>query len=989
MFKFFIAIPLFFACSLFFSQQNQSLHKNVDPKKMEAWVDSVFDSMTLDERIGQLFMIVTDPGTDSQTTNQVLKYIENQKIGGILFAGGALRDQAASTNRYQKASKIPLLISFDGEWGLAMRLPETPRFPKNILLGAVTDNRLIYNYGEEMGRECRKLGVHINFAPVLDVNNNPANPVIGTRSFGEDPQNVAEKGIAYAKGLESTGIMAVGKHFPGHGDTSDDSHKTLPLISHNKEHLNNIELYPFKQFIKNGFAGIMTGHLSVPALDSTSTPASLSPVIVNDLLKKELGFSGLTFTDALDMKGAGSGSLCVRALLAGNDILLKPVNPVAEFDSVKQAIKNGILDIKLIEEKCLKVLRYKYIAGLNNYSPIDTDRLHSDINSNYSKWLIQKLNAEGMTLLKNEDSVVPVKNLAKTKIAVLSIGYEKETTFEETLSLYGKTTCFRIPRNAKETTINSTFSKLANYDLIICAIYSDRMPDYVQLQKLNATKKVILCFFTSPYSMRRFQQNITLSEGVVMAYENTTHSQSAAAQLIMGGIPAKGKLPVSISGLFKTGEGLSTAKTRLSYFSPLEVGISPEKFQKVDSLAKNGIKEKAYPGCQILVAKNGVIIYNKSFGHFDYANTHPVENTDIYDLASITKATATLAALMKLYDANKIKLQDKLSTHIPILKNTDKENITVRSALFHGSGLAPFLPFYRMAIDENSYSGPLYASKRDLTYRVLYDERVYMRTDYKFKSDLVSKTSKSGYGLQVARNFFLNDKFKNLILDEIANSKLRNNTRYLYSDLNFMLLKEAVENISKQKLDEFVENEFFASLGANKTLYNPLSRIDTLKIAPTENDEFLRGQILIGFVEDEAAAFMGGVSGHAGLFSNSNDLAKLLQMYLNNGTYGDMRFFSEATSKLFTMTKSPTSRRGLGFDKPDLENSNISPAGKLTPASAYGHLGYTGTCFWVDPDNQLIYIFLSNRVYPYRGNKKLSQLNIRTDIQDAIYEAIK
>ncbi len=987
--RFFILITFILSCSLSYSQQTPNLYKNVDQTKMEAWVDSVFDSMTLDERIGQLFMIVTDPGRDSNTTNRVLKYIENQKIGGVLFAGGALSDQAASTNLYQKNSRIPLLISFDGEWGLAMRLSETPRFPKNILLGAVTDNQLIHNYGEEMGRECRKLGVHINFAPVLDVNNNPSNPVIGTRSFGESPQDVSEKGIAYAKGLESTGVMAVGKHFPGHGDTSDDSHKTLPLISHNPEHLNQVELYPFKQFINSGFAGIMTGHLSVPALDSTSVPTSLSPIIINELLKKKLGFEGLAFTDALDMKGAGSGSVCVKALLAGNDILLKPAKPIAEFDSVKKAIENGILNIELIEEKCLKVLRYKYIAGLNNYSPIDTDQLYSDINSNYSKWLIQKLNAEGMTLLKNQNSVIPVTNLAKTRIAILSLGTDEATTFEEILSLYGKTDCFQIPRNAKETAVNSVFKKIENYDLIICAIHSDRMPDYVQLQKLNATKKVILCFFTSPYSLKKYRQNVSLSEGIVMAYENTVHSQGAAAQLIMGGIPAKGKLPVSISGLYKAGTGLSTTKTRLSYFSPLEAGVSPEKLQIIDNIARNGIKEKAYPGCQILVAKNGVIIYNKSFGYFDYANTHPVENTDIYDLASVTKATATLSAVMKLYDANKIELQDKLSAYIPVLKNTDKEDITIKSALFHQSGLMPFIPFYRMAIDEKSYTGPLYSSKRDLTYRILYDENVYMRTDFEFKSDLVSNTLKQGYGLQVAKNFYLNNKFKSMILDEIVSSKLRSNTKYLYSDLNFMLLKEVVETVSKRKLDEFVENEIFSGLGANNTLFNPLKRIDTLKIAPTDNDEFLRGQILIGFVEDEAAAFMGGVSGHAGLFSNTNDLAKLLQMYLNGGIYGNERFFSEATAKLFTRTKSPSCRRGLGFDKPDKENTSSSPTGRLAPASTYGHTGYTGTCFWVDPDNQLIYIFLSNRVYPYRGNKKLSQLNIRTEIQDAIYNAIQ
>jgi CubicO group peptidase (beta-lactamase class C family) len=594
-----------------------------------------------------------------------------------------------------------------------------------------------------------------------------------------------------------------------------------------------------------------------------------------------------------------------------------------------------------------------------------------------------------MTLLKNEKSLIPVKDLEKTKIAVLSLGTGEETNFDKILDFYGKTDHFRIPRNAKEATVNSTFKKLEKYDLIICAIYFNRMPDYTQLRKLNLSKKVILCFFTSPYAMRNFRQNIASSEAVVMAYENTIFSQEAAAQLIMGGIPAKGKLPVTVPGLFKSGTGLNTIKTRLSYFSPLEVGISPDKLQKIDQIARNGLKEKAYPGCQILVAKNGVVVYNKSFGYFDYANTHPVENTDIYDLASITKATATLASIMKLYDNNKIKLQDKLSAYVPVLKNTDKENITIKNALFHQSGLMPYLPFYQMIIDETSYTGSLYSSKRNLVYRILYDENKYIRTDFEFKPDLVSNTPKPGYGIPVAKNFFLNNKFKSMILDEIAGSKLRTKSRYVYSDLNFMLLKEVVENVSKRKLDEFAENEIFAGLGANYTFFNPLRKIDTLKIAPTDDDKFLRGQILIGFVEDEAAALMGGVAGHAGLFSNTNDLAKLLQMYLNGGSYGGKQFFSEATCKLFTKTQSPISRRGLGFDKPEKKNVSSSPAGKLAPASTYGHTGYTGTCFWVDPDNQLIYIFLSNRVYPYRGNKKLSRMNIRTDIQDAIYEAIQ
>ncbi len=967
------------------------LLKEVDELKMTAWVDSVFDSMTLDEHIGQLFMIVVDPKTDQGNTSRVVRYINEQKIGGILFSKGKLTDQAASTNKYQEASKTPLLISFDGEWGLSMRLEDTPKFPRNILLGAVSDNQLITNYGEEMGRQCRELGVHINFAPVLDVNNNPANPVIGTRSFGENPQKVADKGIAYAKGLEEQGVLSVGKHFPGHGDTADDSHETLPVIPHNLEHLEQTEFYPFKQFIQEGFTGIMTGHLSLPAIDASSRPTSLSPLVINGLLKNRLGFEGLTFTDALVMKGADSrgSSVCVQALLAGNDILLSPANPVSEFNAVKTAVEEGVLSVKLIEEKCIKVLKYKYVAGLNQYSPINTKGLSSRINSNYSEWLIRKLNEEGMTLLKNDQEIIPLKNLDKIRIAVLSLGADGPTEFEETLALYGKVDCYRLISNAKEKDILSVFKKLDHYDLVICGIYSTKARDYASLQNLGRSKKLILSFFTNPYSIRNFSNSIGGASGVVLGYENTTYTQNAAAQLIMGGIPAKGKLPVTIPGLFEYNTGRNTQKIRLSYQEPYEAGVSAQKLAKIDTIVWEGLSSRAYPGCQVLVAKSGVIIYNKSFGHFDYARTHPVRVTDLYDLASVTKATATLPALMKLYDQNKFGFQDNLSKYVPVLRNTDKKDITIKNALFHQSGLVSFIPFYRLLIDETSYTGPLYSSKRSLIYRIQYDNDTYMRSDYKFKPGLVSRIPKAGFDLQAARGFYIKNEFKDLVLEDIVSSRIKPDPQYVYSDLNFILLKEVVENISGKKLNELVESEFFSKLGADHTLFNPLQRFDTLCIAPTENDEFLRNQILVGFVDDEAAAMLGGVSGHAGLFSNTNDLAKLLQMYLNNGTYGGERYLSEAVCRTFTQTKSPLSRRGLGFDKPDTRNPSSSPTGERAPGSAYGHTGFTGTCFWVDPDNDLIYIFLSNRVYPYRGNRQISGSNIRSRIQDAIYEAFQ
>lgn len=974
------------------SQEEPDLYKKVDQKKMMQWVDSVFDKMNSDQRIGQLFMIIADPGTSTRITQKIVNNIKEQHVGGILFSKGDAVDQATSTNLYQKTSKIPLLVSFDGEWGLSMRLEGTPRFPKNVLLGAISNNDLLYYYGEEMGQECKKMGVHINFAPVLDVNCNPDNPVIGSRSFGENALQVSAKGIAYAKGLESTGVMAVAKHFPGHGDTSDDSHKTLPLVTHNRQRLDEVDLYPFVQYIKSGFSGVMTGHLSVPALDKTSgKPSSLSPVIIKDLLQGEFGFKGLTFTDALVMKGADSGteSVCVQALLAGNDVLLSPANPAKEFEAVKKAVQDGVLKMEDIEKKCLKILCYKYIVGLNNYKPVNTTGLQSRLNSTYSEWLIQRLNEEGITLLKNTDDVVPVKGLEKKRIAVLSLGSDNYTDFQQTLGLYAKMDFFALPLKAKEKQVSDVFKKLESYDLIICGIHSHRIESYTQLRQLAAKKELHLSFFTSPYLIQKFGSMINSAKSVIMAYEDTEYSEIAAAQIIMGGVPAKGRLPITIAGLFDYGDGLKTEKVRLAYQFPEEVKMSSNKLAEIDKIVKDGLQQKAFPGCQVLVAKDGVVVYNKSFGYFDFAKTHPVRNSDVYDLASVTKAAATVPAVMKLFDEKKFGLQDKLSKFIPELKDTDKDDITVKDALYHESGLVAFLPFYQMAIDKNSYTGPLYSGKRDLTYRTEYDINTYTRTDFKFDSTLVSEKLRKGFDLQVARNFYLKSSFQDMVLKRIANSTLKKKGSYLYSDLNFMLLKEVVENVSQRSFDNYLESNFYARLGADQTMFKPLQRIDTLNIAPTENDQFLRNQVLIGFPDDEAAAFMGGVSGNAGLFSNANDLAKLLQMLLNDGTYGDEKYISKETCQLFTTTKSPVSRRGLGFDKPDMNKKTSSPTGDKAPAGTYGHTGFTGTCFWVDPDNQLIFIFLSNRVYPSRTNRDLMKLNIRSRIQDAIYEAIK
>jgi beta-glucosidase-like glycosyl hydrolase/CubicO group peptidase (beta-lactamase class C family) len=964
------------------TQNSPTMLRNTDAEKMKLWVDSVFDTMTLDEKIGQMMMITVSPETIHK--NKVLQYIDNQKIGGILFSKGNIDEESESINNYQKYSKIPLFIALDGEWGLAMRLENTPKFPKNMTLGAVENLDLIRMYGEEVGKECQTMGIHINFAPVVDVNVKPENPVIGNRSFGENPQAVAERAIEYAKGIESQNVISVAKHFPGHGDTSEDSHKTLPTVNKNRKTLDEIELYPFKQYIKNGFAGIMTAHLSVPNLDSvTGKPTSLSPIAINQILKNELGFNGLIFTDALAMKGAAkSQNICVDAIKAGNDVLLNPANPETEFSKIKKAVENGEIPIATIEEKCIKILSYKYVVGLNKKNQIERKNLAEKINTENAKWLVKKLNNEAVTLLKNTNSKIPIKNLKR--IAVINLPNNAKTPFMETLALYCNVVAFNIPANATKTDVNKILLQLKDFDTIICTIHSAKHNDSPIIQKLAETKDVHLCFFTSPYSIIKFKQSIQLAKSVIIAYENTRDAQEAAAELIMGGIEAKGKLPVTIKNMFERGAGLSTEKIRLSYQNPIQENLAPDSLKIIDEIVREGIENKAFPGCQVLVAKNGTVVYHKTFGTFDYAGTHPVEKTDLYDLASITKAIATLPALMKLYDKKKIGLQDEIGKYISELKNTDKEKITVRSLLFHESRLPEFLPFYRSLIDSESYNGNLFSSRRNLTFNIVYDSDVYARSDFKFYPEKVSQTPKKGIEKRVADKLYIKTDFEKDVLLEIANTPLKKKNGYLYSDLNFMLLKEAIENISRQTLDNYLKEEFYHKLGANYTTFKPLEKFDKHNIAPTEHDRFWRNDILIGYPHDEAAAVMGGVSGNAGLFSNSNDIAKILQMLLWKGHYGGETFFSESTVRLFTETKSPNSRRGLGFDKPDMSKPDNTPAS----ANTFGHTGYTGTCFWVDPNHQLIYIFLSNRVYPSRTYRKIVGLRIRERIHEAIYKAI-
>lgn len=957
---------------------------------LDKWVDSVFTSLTPAERVGQLFMPIVELSKTESAKRRFNLLLDESKVGGFLFHKGTAARQAELTNLAQSRSKVPLLIALDGEWGLSMRLEETTRFPRNIALGAINKDSLLYLYGKEVARQCKVMGIHINFAPVLDVNSNPNNPIIGTRSFGEDVNRVIQSGIAYSKGLEDGGVLSVAKHFPGHGDTFDDSHKTLPSVLHSRERLNQIELLPFNEYIKSGLGGVLTAHLFVPSLEEKQIASSLSPLVVTDLLQTEMGFNGLIFTDALAMKGANTtGSVALEALKAGNDVLLGTSWVKPEIDSILKAAENGEISWDIINEKCKKILAYKYILGASRPKKIDTKGLSARLNTRHANQLNEKLTASSLTLFENKNGAIPLTNLENYKMASLSIGpsLKGSTIFQKQLQQYNRVDPFWIQTPAKEQQITDLIRQLSTYNCVLIGIHSIRSLPWKLLRELSDKTKVVYTFFISPFNIpSELIQFTSQSSAALLAFEDTPLAQEKSAQALFGGIEISGTLPVDI-GHWKVGVGFSTTKTRVGFASPDQVGLSESGLNRIDSVVQSAIKEKAFPGCQVLVAKDGWIVYNRSFGFFDYASTHRVEESDLYDLASLTKATATLPAVMWCFERKLITFEDKLSKYFPEFVGTNKANITIRELLFHESGLRHIGGVSNFLIDNESVEGRVYSAVRTAKHRIQLDQRLWANGNVKLRQEMVSPTRSIHFTLQAGDRFYVHNSIVDSIMKSVVESNINPSKRYLYTDINFILLKMIVEKVSSKPMDELVENEVYRRIGANNLLFHPLRYYSKTAIAPTENDEFIRRQMLIGYVHDEIAAFMGGVGGHAGLFGNALDVAKLSECYLNDGKYGGEQIFAPEVARLFTQSKSRKSRRGLGFDKPD-PNPSIGSTSKYAPQSTFGHTGFTGTSFWIDPKNKLTYVFISNRVYPKRWNKKISSLDVRTKIHDIIYESL-
>lgn len=971
-----------FACSTLTLASAQT----ISPE--EAWVDSVFKTMSPDERIGQLFVYNTPAQTDKYTLNTLLKRVSEQKIGGLLFWDGSIEAQAELTNQAQAAAKIPLMITLDGEWGLSMRLKNALRYPKKMTLSALTDERLIYDFGAELGRQCQEMRINVNFDPVLDVNTNPENPVINTRSFGDSPEEVARKAEVFINGLHSRGIMAVGKHFPGHGDTSQDSHHELAIVTHNRAKLDSIDLLPYKKLFKAGILdGVMVGHISVPAIDSTGRAGSLSPLVIDSLLKKEMGYKGLIFTDAMKMKAVSElKDASVQALLAGNDIILDPMYVEKDIETVKKAVADGRLSMDLIDLKCKKVLLYKYKCGLAKYKPIIMEGLEARVNTIEAKRLQAKLAQQSITVFKNDNNILPIKELKNQNIALVSVGAEGQSQFKTLIAQYDTVSTFTLTSAFSPGLIQALDSVLAKKDLIIFSIQNSQVPDSVLAQLSTGKKKVVQAYFISPYQLKNYTASSNKATACILAYENLISTQSACAQSIFGGIDVIGKLPVAIKNLCPKDQCIATKKTRLGYGFPEEVGLQSSVLGRIDSIANDAITKGAMPGCEVLVARKGIVVYQKAFGFFDYSNTQAVKTTDLYDLASVTKTTATLPLIMKLYDEGKIKLDEKIYHYLPELKKTNKKNITIYDLLTHQAGLPAFVPFYQQAIDMSSVNGKLMDTKQDSVYSIQVDKKLFANKNFKYKTGLVTKTADSLHTLQIADSLYILPSFRDSVWERIKNTPIKDDNKYVYSDLSFLILQKIAERLNNNSIDKDASEMFYQELGATSMSFNPRTKTDKLGIAPTERDSFLRKQVLQGYVHDQNAAFLGGVAGHAGLFANANDMAKFYQMLLNGGTYGGKTYLSKETCDYFTTHKTQNSRRGLGFDRhqPSLPKDTLSMKSVL-----FGHTGFTGTCVWVDPKEELIYIFLSNRLNPEGWNKKLLNLNVRSKIEDVIYEALE
>lgn len=975
-----------FICALFsVLQGNAQPQYRGKPQKAERnnkayWVDSIYTSLTTEERIGQLFMVSAYSGGKNYNEDKITELLGKHQIGGLIFMQGGPGRQAILTNKYQRMAHVPLLIGMDAEYGLGMRLDSIKPFPRQMMLGATRDTNLVYKMGASIAAQFRRLGMHINFAPDVDVNNNPANPVINSRSFGEDKLWVGRMGKSYIRGMQNNGIIACAKHFPGHGNTSVDSHEDLPVIPRTVPQLDSIELYPFRQAIMQHVGAVMVAHLQVPALDdATHMPTSLSYNAITSLLKNRLHFNGLIITDGLNMKGLTKyyepGEADMRAFAAGNDILLMPQDIPAAIALIKRGIDSGAIPESRLESSVKKILGAKFDMGLNGeWRDIDTRNIVSDINKDVDSTRARVARA-AITVVKDDNRILKKIN-ENMRMGYVGINASDPTPLYLKLDhRFDNVQASWLPKGTKTDSVQRVLDGLSRYSTVVVAVHNMSFTPgnnyglgdeaIAFLQQASCISNVMVVVLGNAYATQFFCG----ANSLLVSYEDDTLTELAVADILLKRAKAKGKLPVTacLEGQSvcpispKLRVTLKEPAATLNHVFPAQAGVVDQSaLSKLDMFIARCIADGVFPGCRILAARNGNVFYDKAFGYLDYYKKKEVDTNTIYDVASCTKVLATNISVMRLYEQGKLDLEKTLGDYIPRARGTNKESLKIKDLLLHQAGLKGWIPFYKDVVNK----------------------------DGKIRPELFSASKQPGYTVQLTDKTFLRDDYVDTMWAAIYASKLDNIGKMVYSDLDFIFMAEVIKEITGKTVDRYAEDEFYKPLGLRRTLYNPRRKFTTDEIAPTEIESTFRCCTLHGYVHDPGAAMFGGVEGHAGLFSTAQDVATIFQVLLNKGTYGGKRYFKQETVEKFTAYGSKLSHRALGFDKALPDEENGGGAGDRWSGLTFGHQGFTGTCVWADPASGVVFVFLSNRVNPSGSNTKINKLNVRTTAQDYIYEAL-
>ena len=932
-----------------------------------AYADSVLATLTLREQIAQLLMPPIYAHAARENWDEMERWVETHQLGGVIAMQGAPAPYAERLRRLQDRAQIPLLVSTDAEWGLGMRIDSTRSWPRALTFGAANDMALTRAFGREVGRSLQALGMNVNFAPVVDVNSNPANPVIGSRSFGSSTELAGVLGGAYSKGLQDVGVLATAKHFPGHGDTDADSHYALPIIRHDRSRLDSIELAPFRTLIEEGAGAMMAAHLYIPSLDSTpNQPSTLSRSIVQGILREELGFGGLVFTDAMTMKGFTSFTQTstphTDALLAGNDVLLFPGEPAATLDEIEGQVRAGRLDSVLIAEKCRRVLAAK------SWTHADQEpKGHWDSDS--AEALHRQVISKALTAVKNDAPGLPFGAHVR-RVEQVYVGFdpgEMETSSQLIQSILGSKAEVNGAALTKEAFESAGMSQLdealsSEPDWVVLHIggtshraakghgVSDAAIDKIAKCAAQAHKRNVpfaLVIYGSPYLLNRLPAAIALSDAVIVAYQDDNRTVEAVANALTGAGPAGGNLPVATEH-FPLGHGMPWMGRMRLGFSATPISTAAT----IDSIVMDAIDGGAMPGCRVVVAHEGSIVHDGIYGTLD--GEQPVQASTVYDLASITKIAASTLSLMRLEEEGRIALNASLDTYLPELEGTDMGSRQLRDVLSHRAGLQSWIPFYLAALEDSTAFSPVRTEN--------HPERI---------SDAC----------------FMRPAWRDSIWDRIVASEVDAVGTHRYSDLGYYAIQRIIEGLTGQGLDPYTTEQFYAPAHWYSLGFKP-AKTTAASIAPTEVDTLFRRCTVQGDVHDPGAAMLGGVCGHAGLFGNAYDVARLMYMLLMGGTYGGVDFFQPETIQVWThrVDPDPDHRKACGFDRPANE-PDAGPTCDEVSESSFGHSGFTGTLAWADPDHDIVFVFLSNRTFPSAENQKLIDWDVRTKVQHQVYKA--